>query len=83
MIMSLNGRAVYCHLQLHSIVNPDCSHLGLIKTSLMTKETSWHGYIDPQLHVIARATYCEINTTVIYIYKCMYRHMDLPVFFID
>ena len=29
--------------QLHSIVNPDCSRLGLIKTSLMTKETSWHG----------------------------------------
>jgi len=29
-------------LQLHSIVNPDCSRLGLIKTSLMTKETSWH-----------------------------------------
>ena len=49
MMMSLNGHAVHCHLQLHSIVNPDCSHLGLIKTSLMTKETSWHGYVDPQL----------------------------------
>ena len=35
----------YCCLQLHSIVDPDCSRLGLIKTSLMTKETSWHGYM--------------------------------------
>jgi len=29
--------------ELHSIVDPDCSRLGLITTSLMTKETSWHG----------------------------------------
>ena len=42
----------YCHLQLHSIVNPDCSRLGLIKTSLMTKETSWHGYMDLKLFIV-------------------------------
>ena len=38
------GVVLFCPLQLHSIVNPDCSKLGLIKTSLMTKETSWHGW---------------------------------------
>lgn len=30
-------------------------------------------------HIIARTTYCEINTVVIY--KCMYRHTNLPVCF--
>lgn len=25
-------------------MNPDCSRLGLIKSSLTTKETTWHGY---------------------------------------
>ena len=29
--------------QLHHIVSPDCSKLGMIKTSLRTKETTWHG----------------------------------------
>ena len=51
-VISLIGcdmMCVCCHLQLHSIVNPDCSRLGLIKTSLMTKETSWHGYVVPQM----------------------------------
>ena len=43
-VMPLDKRDHVCYsLQLHSIVNPDCSSLGLIKTSLMTKETSWHG----------------------------------------
>ena len=26
-------------------MNPDCSELGLIRTSLMTKGTSWHGFV--------------------------------------
>ncbi len=26
------------------IINPDCTRLGLIKTSLDTRETSFHGY---------------------------------------
>jgi hypothetical protein len=30
--------------ELHPIVNPDSSPLGLIKTSLTTKKISWHGY---------------------------------------
>ena len=29
--------------QRHSVANPDSSPLGLIKASLRTKETSWHG----------------------------------------
>jgi hypothetical protein len=32
-------------LQIWQLINPDCSKLGLIKTSLDTKETSFHGYI--------------------------------------
>ena len=31
--------------QIHQFVNPDNTRRGLIKTSLKTKETSWHGYI--------------------------------------
>lgn len=40
----------YCMLQCHStqlssisIMNPDCTTLGLIRTSLMNKEKTWHG----------------------------------------
>jgi hypothetical protein len=32
-------------LQIWQLINPDCSRFGLIKTSLDTKETSFHGYI--------------------------------------
>ena len=31
--------------QLQSIVNPDCSRLGLIKTSLSSHEKTWHGSV--------------------------------------
>ena len=60
---------VCCHLQLHSIVNPDCSRLGLIKTSLMTKETSWHGYVDPQLYCtmcLIITSYCNLCNAIVY-----------------
>ena len=30
-------------LKIQEVVNPDCSRLGLIKTSLSTKENTWHG----------------------------------------
>ena len=32
-------------LQIWQLINPDCSRFGLIKTSLDTKETSFHGYV--------------------------------------
>ena len=31
-------------LQLHPIVNPDCTRFGLIRASLSSKERTWHGY---------------------------------------
>ena len=31
------------------LLSPDCSPLGLIRKSLQTKETSWHGYIKDML----------------------------------
>ena len=34
------------NLQTWQHINPDCSRIGLIKTSLDTKETSFHGYVD-------------------------------------
>lgn len=33
------------YFQDREILSPDCSPLGLIRKSLQTKETSWHGYI--------------------------------------
>ena len=32
-------------IQLRSIMNPDCSRLGLIKTSLDSTEKTWEGYV--------------------------------------
>ncbi len=32
-------------IQVDSDTNPDCAPLGLIKASLETKDTSWHGFV--------------------------------------
>ena len=37
------GLSTFAFLQMLSILNPDCSRLGLIKTSLNTKDITWHG----------------------------------------
>ena len=45
----------YCFSQLQPFVSPDNTRRGLIKTSLRTKETSWHGYLtkhETVLHTI-------------------------------
>ena len=34
---------LHLFVQEHPGINPDCSRLGLIKTSLSTKDTTWHG----------------------------------------
>ena len=34
-----------CFLQQRAILFPDCTPLGLIRTSLKTKETTWHGWV--------------------------------------
>ena len=33
------------YMQQQSILYPDCTPLGLIRTSLNTKETTWHGWV--------------------------------------
>ena len=36
---------------------PDCSAMGLIETSLATKETSWHGYRYLFHHIVITRVY--------------------------
>ena len=54
-------------MQIQSIINPDCSKLGLIKASLNTKETSFHGFVDNhnyQVHPLTKiSSYIEKTVT--------------------
>ena len=42
----------YLHIQMKPFLCPDNTQRGLIKTSLRTKETSWHGYEEIVYHFL-------------------------------
>ena len=48
-------------MQLRDIVSPGCSQLDLIKASLKTRETTWHGYVLFTLSVLIISTIYHID----------------------
>jgi hypothetical protein len=58
-------------LQIWQLINPDCSRFGLIKTSLDTKETSFHGYIlyaiGCPIHAYILASYYSENRYLLFL----------------